>query len=167
MPHAAKLVGFELIVPNLTAALALFVDALGLDLVDRRASTDPSGEIAVLAIGDAAITLLEPAEHGPGNVLPKRDPRLSQIVLGVASDELDGLAEHVVEAGIPVQAVDTTRCFLPPVAMRGFLGISTAVVLTAPPASRTIRSPAATSHSHAGRRVSMASKRPSATRHIR
>lgn len=133
MPRASNLVGFELIVPNLSAALVLFVDTLGLELIERRRTTDPIGELAVLAIGDAAITLLEPAETGPGNILPKREPRLSQIVLGVAPDELPALADDVVEAGIPVQTIDETRCFLPPVAMSGFLGISAAVVLTAPP----------------------------------
>lgn len=133
MPRASNLIGFELIVPDLSAALVLFVDALGLELVERRASTDPSGEIAVLAIGDAAITLLQPAETGPGNIMPKRDPRLSQIVLGVAPDELGALADEVVEMGIPVQPIDASRCFLPPVAIEGFLGVPTAVVLTAPP----------------------------------
>lgn len=126
----ANLVGVELIVAELDDALALFVDALGLELVERRASTDPVGELAIVAAGDAVITLLAPSDKGPGFVLPERVPRLSQIVLATPSADVAELASRVTEAGVPVQTTSDTSFFVTPSGCRGALGVKTAVVVT-------------------------------------
>lgn len=126
-----NLVGVELIVAQIDAALALFVDALGLELVERRASTDPVGEIALVAAGDAVITLLAPADKGPGFVLSDREPRLSQIVLATPSAGVAELASRVTEAGVPVQTTSETSFFVTPSGCKGALGAKTAVVVTA------------------------------------
>ncbi|MGK0273945.1 MAG: hypothetical protein ACI9N0_000318 [Ilumatobacter sp.] len=125
----ANLVGLELIVEQIDSALALFVDGLGLELVERRMSVDPAGEIAILAAGDAAITLLQPATSGPGFLLPKREPRLSQIIFSVDKERIDELAAAINEAGIPAQGIDSARFFVPPPATEGLLGFQTAIVV--------------------------------------
>jgi catechol 2,3-dioxygenase-like lactoylglutathione lyase family enzyme len=125
----ANLIGFELIVEHIDSALALFVDGLGLELVERRTSIDPAGEIAILAAGDAAITLLQPATSGPGHLMAKREPRLSQIIFSVDKDQLDELAADITDAGLPVQGMGGTRFFVPPPATEGLLGFPTAIVV--------------------------------------
>ncbi len=129
MPVPAKLVGFELIVHEIDSALALFVDAMGLELVSRHTSTDPAGEIAIINAGDAAITLLKPATDGPGHMVPKREPRLSQIIFSTGVDDVTELASDVAEHGIAAQRVDDARFFVPPAVCEGLLGIHAAVVV--------------------------------------
>jgi catechol 2,3-dioxygenase-like lactoylglutathione lyase family enzyme len=124
-----NLIGFELIVQEIDSALALFVDGLGLELVERRMSVDPAGEMAIIASGDTAITLLQPATSGPGHLLAKREPRLSQIIFSVDKERIDELAADVNEAGIPAQGIDATRFFVPPPATEGLLGFQTAIVV--------------------------------------
>lgn len=114
---------------QIDAALALFVDALGLELLERRASTDPVGEVAIVAAGDAMITLLAPADHGPGFVLSDREPRLSQIVLATPAADVADLASRVTEAGVPVQTSSDTSFFVTPSGCQGALGAKTAVVV--------------------------------------
>jgi catechol 2,3-dioxygenase-like lactoylglutathione lyase family enzyme len=126
----SKLLGIELIVHEMSSALALLVDALGLELVDRFVSTDPAGEVAVLEAGDIAVTLLQPAGGGPGFVLPKREPRLAQIVFGVSAEGLAGVARDLAASGVPTQVVDDARFFVPPASVEGALGLQTAVVVT-------------------------------------
>lgn len=126
-----NLVGIELIVAEIDSALSMFVDALGLELVERRRSTDPVGEVAIVAAGDAVITLLAPADRGPGFVLSDREPRLSQIVLASPSADVATLGVRVAEAGIPVQVTGETSFFVTPSGCRGALGAKTAVVVTA------------------------------------
>lgn len=133
MHHPVKLVGCELIVADLDDALTLLVDVLGLELVERRVSDDPQGELAVLAIGDAAITLLAPAAEGPGKILGEREPRLAQVILGVPEGSNVGFVEQIAESGFSVQVVDERRCFVPPGSARGALGVNTAIMLTALP----------------------------------
>jgi len=130
MQPAVKLVGFELIVEQIDTALSLFVDAFGLELVERRSSIDPAGEVAVVAAGDAAISLLQPADAGPGHVLPDREPRLSQIVLSVEAGQSVELAEKIAEQGLTAQRIDARRFFVTPAATEGLLGLTTAIVVT-------------------------------------
>ena len=129
MCSKVNLVGFELIVEQIDSALALFVDGLGLELVVRRTSIDPAGEIAIIAAGDAAITLLQPATSGPGHLLPKREPRLSQIIFSIDEDKIDELAADIIESGIPAQQMLRSRFFVPPPATEGLLGFQTTIVV--------------------------------------
>lgn len=126
-----NLLAIEIIVHDIDAGLALFRDAMGLELVERFTSTDPAGEMAILAVGgDLALTLFAPSASGPGYVLPKREPRLSQLVFGVESGALTGAAADLAEAGIAVQHVDDARFFVPPATIAGLLGVQAAIVMT-------------------------------------
>lgn len=125
-----KLVAIEIIVHDISAALALFCDAMGLELVERFANTDPVGEMAIVATGDLALTLFEPSASGPGYVLPKREPRLSQLVFAVEPGALAGAAAGLGEAGIATQPVGDTRCYVPPASTAGLLGLQAAIVIT-------------------------------------
>jgi len=136
-----KLLGIEIIIQDISAALALLVDALGLELAERFTSIDPAGQMAVLSVGDVAITLFEPASSGPGFVLPTREPRLSQIILGVAAGELVSAGERLSAAGIASQHADESRFFVPPATVAGALGVQTAIVLTDPAAAIASRQP--------------------------
>ena len=129
--HASmKLAGFELIVPDIDAALALFVDGLGLELVERRSSTDPAGEVAVVAAGDAAISLLQPSDAGPGYVMPNREARLSQIVFSVEAGRALDLATNIAERGLTARQIDEAQFFVTPAATEGLIGLATAIVVT-------------------------------------
>lgn len=114
---------------EISKALELLVDALGFELVERRPSTDPVGEIALVQLGDVLITLLAPAESGPGFVLPDREPRLSQIVLAAPPAEVGDLAVRVAEAGATAQG-DAGSFFVTPAVCTGALGMRTAIVVT-------------------------------------
>jgi catechol 2,3-dioxygenase-like lactoylglutathione lyase family enzyme len=128
---SVNLVGLELVVPDLDAALALLVEALGLEVVERRRSEDPAGEIAVLLAGAVGITLLQPSDAGPGHVLADRQPRVTQLVFGADPREVDNLMTAIAELGISVQLLDAERFFVPPAAAQGVLGVRTAVVVAA------------------------------------
>jgi catechol 2,3-dioxygenase-like lactoylglutathione lyase family enzyme len=123
------LLGLELLVADIDTALALFHGALGLELVERRTSDDPAGEVAVLAIGDAALTLLAPSAAGPGRVLDNRTPRVTQVFLGVAPDAVAATAESLAAHGAAVHVVDALRCFVPPAVVEGATGIDTALTV--------------------------------------
>lgn len=133
MAAPSNLIGFELIVPDLERALALFVDLLGFEVHDRSPSTLVVGEMAVVTDGRVAVTLLEPASDGEGRILPDRTPRLSQIVF--ANAQPAELLEEMIEAGVATAPTES-GFFLAPGSAAGLLGIETAVVITGPVADR-------------------------------
>lgn len=121
-----KLVSLELIVADLDAALALWTDVLHFELVDRAPTETIAGEIAIVTDGHLAITLLRPADAGPGHVLHDRTPRLSQIVL--QSTDVADLARSVSEAGLAVSPT-ATGFYVTPESVGGALGSEVAVVV--------------------------------------
>jgi catechol 2,3-dioxygenase-like lactoylglutathione lyase family enzyme len=123
------LVGLEMLVADIDAALSLFQGALGLELVERRTSDDPAGEVAVLALGDAALTLLAPSAQGPGRILDNRTPRVSQVFLGVTPGAVGPTAEALAARGAAVNVIDALRCFVPPAVVEGATGIATALTV--------------------------------------
>lgn len=128
--HVTNFLGIELIVDDLDRAIALFVELLGFELHVRGESDQISGDVAVVTDGTVAITLLHPTTDGTGPILPDRTPRLSQLILGVAPDQLDAVAETVVESGLAVSP--TQRGFyVGPESASGALGVETAIVVTA------------------------------------
>jgi catechol 2,3-dioxygenase-like lactoylglutathione lyase family enzyme len=123
------LLSVEIIVDSLDRALEFLVGILGCDLIDRRPSENPVGEIALVDAGSIVLSLLEPSSAGPGYVLPIRDPRFSQLVFSAAGD--DDQAEHgCIDAGLAVTQLDGGGWYLSPPAVAGALGVFTAIVVT-------------------------------------
>ncbi len=124
-----NLLGLELIVEDLERALALFVDLLDFEVHQRGVSDSVSGKIAIVTDGRIALTLLEPTTEGDAPILPDRTPRLSQLIMGADPEQLDGVTEAMVEAGLAVTPTDS-GFYLKPEAVGGVLGVETAVVVT-------------------------------------
>lgn len=119
-----------MLVPEIDAALVLLEGAFGLHVVERRSSTDPAGEIAVLDAGGVAITLLQASDHGPGYVLPKRQPRVTQLVFGVPGDDTSTVRMAVAEAGVPTSPFGDAGFYVPPSGGEGLFGFEIAAVVT-------------------------------------
>ena len=134
MDDRATLLGIEIVVGDLDRAVALFTDVLGLEVTHRGPSPLIEADTAVVDVGSIAITLLAPKDHGPGRVLPNREPRVSQLVLGAATTaDLADLRERVVESGLAVVAVDDASFYVTPEAVSGALGVSAAIVAVPAP----------------------------------
>lgn len=119
---------------DLDRATAFFNDVLGMPIVSRGPSEVIEGETATLDAGPVAITLLAPRSHGPGPVLPNRQPRVSQLVLGAHGEtRISSLQAELAEAGLPIVPVDGAGFFITPEAALGALGIATAVVFVPHP----------------------------------
>lgn len=125
------LIGIEMLVPEIDAALVLLSEAFGLELIERRSSDDPAGEIAVLDAGGVAITLLQTAEHGPGVIVPHRQPRVTQLVFGAAGDDTAMIRMAVAESGIPTLPFGDGGFFVTPNGGEGLFGFEIATVITA------------------------------------
>ena len=131
MDSLVNLVGMEFIVGDLDAAAQFCQRVLGLELVSRHASPDVAGDVAVFALGNAAITLLQPHPVGEGVVLNQREPRLAQIFLGVLPEHVAPMAEQIVAAGAPVHVLGPTRFFVPTSAVEGAIGIASTITVLA------------------------------------
>ena len=131
MDDTPTLLGFELIVGDLEVAVQFCERVLGLELVARNPSPDLAGEVAVFALGNSAINLLQPHPIGDGTVLSEREPRLAQIFLGVPSDSISSTAERIAAGGAPVQVLEPTRFFVPSSAVKGALGIASTITVLA------------------------------------
>lgn len=130
MSAACQFIGLELIVDDLDRALALFTDALGWSLAHRGPSATVVGEMAVVTDRSVAITLLRPADRGPGSVLADRSPRLSQLILGASPEVLERHAGAASELGLSVVPSDG-GFFVTPESVVGALGQEVAIVVTA------------------------------------
>jgi hypothetical protein len=122
-----------MIVDSLDRALELLVGILGCDLIERRRSENPLGEIALVDAGSIVLSLLEPASAGPGYVVPIRDPRFSQLVFGATGDD-DGAEHRCIDVGLAVTHLGEGGWYLAPPVTAGALGVSTAIVVTPVPA---------------------------------
>lgn len=120
-----RLIGLEFIVERLDDAVGLWSDLLGFELVERRSADTIAGELAVVTDGRVAITLLEPADAGPGTVLPDRTPRLSQVILD--TPDPGSLARTTSEAGLAVTPTGA-GFFVTPESVGGALGSEFAIV---------------------------------------
>lgn len=135
MNDPPTLLGLEVIVDDLDRAITLFTDVLGLQLVDRGPSTLIEADTAVIDAGPVAITLLAPKAHGPGRILPNREPRVSQFVFGAASTAaVDELRDGITEAGLAVAPVSDNHFFVTPESISGALGVAAAIVVVPHPA---------------------------------
>lgn len=130
MGPLSQAIGVELVVEDLDRAVQLFTEVLGLELASAGPATTVVGRVAVVDAGALAITLLEPASSGPGNVLADRAPRLSQLVFGVEVGGLDTLLERATDAGLAVQLSGPGAFYVSPESAAGALGQRTAVVVT-------------------------------------
>lgn len=83
-------------VPDIDAALPLYRDALGMELVHRETVTEQGVDAALLDIGDSHVELLAPLdpETVVGKFLSRRGPGLHHVAYRVASvqDTLDACA---------------------------------------------------------------------------
>jgi catechol 2,3-dioxygenase-like lactoylglutathione lyase family enzyme len=123
------LLSVEIIVDSLDRALEFLIDILGCELIERRPSENPVGELALVDVGSTVLSLLEPSSAGPGYILPIRDPRVSQLVFSTTGD--DDHAEHgCINAGLAVAHLTGGGWYLPPQVVAGALGLSTAIVVT-------------------------------------
>lgn len=136
MEMARSVIGFELIVDDLSRALALFVDVLGLEVYDQGKSEMFEGDMAVVTDGNIAITLMAPATSGDGPVLPDRTPRLSQLIVGGDDASTAGALARAAEAGLAISRTENGS-FLSPESIGGALGIETAIVLVSQTADTT------------------------------
>lgn len=127
MDDGVGMVGLEVLVDDLDRAVALWVDVMGFELADGGPSPHIEGRLAIVSDGRFAVTLLEPADAGPGTVLADRTPRLSQIVL--TSPNPDAIAGRAVEIGLSVVPT-AAGFFLAPEAVAGALGAEVAIVVT-------------------------------------
>lgn len=119
---------------DLDVAIALFAEVFGLDVVRRGPSDLLEADTAVIDAGSVAITLLAPKDHGPGRLLPNREPRVSQLVLGGGEPAaLRALQERAVESGLAVVGMNDGGFYVTPEAITGALGIATAIVAVPDP----------------------------------
>lgn len=134
MDDRPTLLGIEIVVSDLDRAIAFFAEVLGLEVTTRGPSPLVEADTAVVDAGSVAITLLAPKDHGPGRVLPNREPRVSQFVLGGGDGAgLTALRDGVAEAGLAVVALDGGGFYVTPEAVTGALGIAAAVVAVPTP----------------------------------
>ena len=105
------LVSLEFIVEDLDKGLELFVDLMGLELVSRGQHPTLAAEVAMLASGSIAITLLQSTDDPDRRPMSSPEPRLAQMVFAVDSDdELMSLRDRMIEAGAGVMS-DSDRMF--------------------------------------------------------
>lgn len=124
-------------VPDLERAISLFADVLGFEVSRTGPSPLVEADTAVVHAGAVALTLLAPKDHGPGRILPDREPRVSQLVLGAGtSADVDALRAHVIEAGLAVVNLDDAGFYVTPEAVTGALGIATAIVAVPEPGNQ-------------------------------
>lgn len=124
----ASIIGLEFLVADLDGAIAVFVDALGWELVERGPAEGVAGERAVLVADSVvapAVTLMAAAEAGPGMVISDRTPRLTQVVM--AASDTDQLAIRLNELGLPTES-SGSRTHVDPAAMAGVWGADAALV---------------------------------------
>ena len=76
-------------VENIDAALGLYRDALGLELVHRETVTEQGVDAALLDVGDSHVELLQPlgAETAVGKFLARRGPGLHHVAYRVEDVE--------------------------------------------------------------------------------
>jgi len=88
-----------IVVHDLDAALALYRDALGLEMTERRAVPEEGVEIAFLPAGEGEIELLHPLdeENGVARFLEKRGEGVHHICLAV--EDIEATMERLREAG--------------------------------------------------------------------
>ncbi len=123
-------IGIELVVEDLDRAIELFGGVLGCPVSAPSESTIVVGRMAVVDAGGIAITLLEPADSGPGTLLSDRTPRLSQIVFGAAgSADVRSAHDTAIESGLAVVPFGN-GFHLSPESLKGALGQLVAVVVT-------------------------------------
>ncbi|MCB0968418.1 MAG: VOC family protein [Ilumatobacter sp.] len=123
------ILGIELLVRDIKIAVEFFERVLGFELVERRSTDDPAGEMAVFQVGDAALTVIEPSTHGPGTVIEDRTPRLGQIVLGAAPGRSAPVVDAVVTAGGTVHRLGDHRTVISPLVVAGATGVDAAITL--------------------------------------
>jgi methylmalonyl-CoA/ethylmalonyl-CoA epimerase len=76
-------------VPSIDDALAVYRDALGMELVHRETVEEQGVDAALLDVGDGHVELIEPLspESGVGRFLAERGPGLHHVAYRVASIE--------------------------------------------------------------------------------
>lgn len=126
----STVIGIELLVPGIDAALTTFTEALGCELAWRGPSPDVDAEVAVLDAGAITITLISPTSTGRP-AIPDREPRLSQLVFGTDTGSVAGIAAALRGLGIAVAGDEDARVYVPPTVAEGVLGARTALVVTA------------------------------------
>lgn len=126
MADQVKVVGLELVVSGIDSSLDYFVDVLGWEVAFRGDAPNVAGEVVVLDGGNIAVTLLQPADSGPG-MMGDRSPRLAQIVLGSSDDVVAAAIERSRHAGVAVHDGPGGRNFVPPEVVEGILGFETAL----------------------------------------
>lgn len=129
MGDTASVIGFELIVDDLDRAIALWTEVLGFQLTERKPSTLVAGELAIVTDQRVAVSLLRPADAGPGHLLADRTPRLSQIVFTIDEHAAESSQLRATEAGLSVTA-SAAGYYLSPESVEGALGIEAAFVVT-------------------------------------
>ncbi len=142
MAAIGKLLSVELLVEGAERTIELLGGVLGLEVIERRPSTDVAGEVVIMQAGDVTITLFAPATEGPGRVLAERTPRLSQLVFAAVDDDADHpdtdptttLRERALEAGLAIEQFGERGFFVTPECAEGVLGTNTAIVVIDPPA---------------------------------
>lgn len=123
------IIGLELLVENLRAAVDVLSRALGCELVWEGRSADIDADAAVLDAGAITITLLEATSTG-GVPLPDSTPRLTQLVFGGAAESTEESIRVLQSLGVSVAGRGSNRPHVPPGVARGILGSATALVLT-------------------------------------
>lgn len=126
----STVIGIELLVTRIDAALMTFTEGLGCELAFRGPSPDVDAEVAVLDAGSITITLICPTATGRMPI-PDQQPRLSQLVFGAAAADLSDVASALRSLGLGVAGDETTRVYVPPSVAEGVVGASTAVVVSA------------------------------------
>ena len=76
-------------VPSIDSALALYRDALGMELVHRETIAEQGVHAALLDVGDSHVELIEPIgpETGVGRFLDRQGPGLHHVAYRVTSVE--------------------------------------------------------------------------------
>jgi len=126
-----NVIGLEIVVPQISEAVAFFEEVLGLEVAFRGDAEHAPGEVAVLSGGPIALTLFQPTDDGT-DAIADASPRVTQLVFGGSNSSVERVVDAIRDAGLPVTDTPTTS-FVPPKAAAGVFGFPIAVSFRALP----------------------------------
>jgi catechol 2,3-dioxygenase-like lactoylglutathione lyase family enzyme len=128
------LASLEFVVDDLDKALELLVDLMGLELLSREPHATLAADVALLAAGPIAISVIQETETVERMPLSSPEPRLAQMVFTIGSEtELLNLRDHFIDAGASVVSDSPTMFHLSESMIEGVFGASPVPVFLVPP----------------------------------
>lgn len=126
-----KLIALEYVVDDLERVLELFVDLIGLPVINREPHPVLDAEVVTLELGDVLLTLIHPTTDGDRKPVNPMDSNLSQILVQV-DEPLAGLTNRLAEAGAGVIVDSPYMNHLSLQSTQSIFGVAPALVFVAP-----------------------------------